>query len=134
MLRDLSATMRMCLESVEQAPGTLAKDLPGGSQTVRALMARGKVEIGHDAWRVSRPEHAHEFKPSMHMDGCHWFSTTGRCECGAHYSFYAERSLSTDPYSAVWMEMGDCARCVELQNGARARGEIIISRPERVAA
>lgn len=129
--------MRMCLESVEQAPGTPAKDLPGGAQTVRALMARGKVEIQGE-WHVFLPEHAHEFITSIHMDGCHWFSTSAACACGVHYRFYGERSLKGDPWSAMWMtdDEGDaeCERCRELVDGARPRAEIIIARPERVAA
>jgi hypothetical protein len=64
----------------------------------------------------------HAFKMTAHMDGCHWYSTTGRCECGAILRQYGERDVREDPWSAVWMDDEDaedrCERCRELLAGA----------------
>lgn len=127
----LSATMRLCLESIEQSPGELAKKLPGGTQTVMALMARHLCEIQGEEWRVYLPAHKHGFQTTMHADGCHFYTTHARCECGVFYRFLGERGIKTDPWSAVWYDESDeCRRCVELRDGARPHYEIVIARPD----
>lgn len=57
----------------------------------------------------------------MHADGCHWFTFSYRCACGATYNSTDERDIASDPWSGVWMEPveGDeCERCSALMNGA----------------
>ncbi len=57
----------------------------------------------------------------MHLDGCHFFTSSYVCECGATASTYTERDVKSDPYSVVWMD-GEgqdepCARCEQLLDG-----------------
>ena len=131
----LTGTMKLCLDSIEQAPGALARELPGGKNTIAALMRRGLCEVQEDGsdWHVFLPTHQHVFKSSMHLDGCHSYQTAARCECGVAYNSYGERSLRADPYSGVWMDMDSCERCAELMRGARPAHEVVIWRP-KVAA
>jgi hypothetical protein len=127
----LTPTMRMALAEIEREPGQLAAHLPGGRNTVEALMRRGLVEIAGSEWRTYLPEHVHTFAPGLHMDGCHWFGDSGTCECGVMYSAMNERSVTFDPYSAILMEpLGstECIRCEQLLNGARPRSEVVIER------
>jgi len=63
------------------------------------------------------PEHTHEWKMVSHLDGCHHYSTTSRCECGAVRVARNERDAREDPYSLLWF-LNDCDRCMELMNGA----------------
>lgn len=133
-MAELSGTMKLALMSIETHPGLLAKELPGGSNTIRALMRRWKVEVQGDPWHVFLPTHEHIFAPSMHLDGCHSYQTQGICECGVQYAFFGERSLKGDPYSAIWMLDDDggteCERCKALVYGARPRYVVMIVRPE----
>jgi len=130
----LTGTMQLCLDSIDQAPGTTASELPGGKNTIAALMRRGLVEIDEDE-RVYRPEHEHVFKTSMHLDGCHSYSTAARCECGTIYNSYGERSVKSDPYSAIWMDPADnCERCKAILAGAPRRFEVVITRTRQYAA
>lgn len=69
--------------------------------------------------------HRHAWRRSMHMDGCHWYSSVYTCvRCTATVGTYDERDLSEDPYSAIWMdadgEGSACVRCEELMSGAEA--------------
>jgi hypothetical protein len=67
--------------------------------------------------------HAHEWREVSHLDGCHYFSTSAACACGATLVQSAERDVKEDPYSAVWMTDDDsCARCRELLEGATPDG------------
>lgn len=130
----LSGTMQLALDSIEQAPGTLVRRLPGGSGTVRALMRRGKVEVQGPKilgdCRAFLPAHQHTFKTTFHLDGCHHYQTGAACECGVVYGHYGERSPKADPYSAIWMDDPDgCVRCRRLMEGARPVNETMIERP-----
>lgn len=133
-MAELTATMRLCIDSIEQAPGTLAKELPGGTQTVLALMRRGLVEIQGEKWGVFLPAHRHTFVTGMHADGCHFFTTDAHCDCGVGLHFLGERSLKSDPWSAMWMADDEgapqCVRCQQLYDGARPKYEQTIYRPE----
>jgi hypothetical protein len=124
----LTACMKLCLESIEQAPGTRAQKLPGGMGTVNALMRRGLAELDHET-RVFKPQHQHAFSSTMHLDGCHYYSNDYVCKCGVKAHSYSERSM-TDPYSIVWMEPSGepCVRCEELIAGARPRHQVTIWR------
>jgi hypothetical protein len=125
----LSGTMQLCLDSIEQAPGAFARDLPGGKNTVAALMRRGLAEIDSEH-HVFLPAHRHVLKSTMHLDGCHHFSWSYVCECGVTASTYSERSVKADPYSMIWMDdPGECSRCRELIDGARPAHEVTIQRP-----
>jgi hypothetical protein len=84
-------------------------------------------------------EHVHRWLWTGHMDGCHSFTTTFACSCGAALMDYAERDVKGDPWSVIWMEpvfetvdrdeRGRyakphevevvCFRCKELQAGAK---------------
>lgn len=72
-------------------------------------------------------EHKHAWKRTLHLDGCHYYSSGYACECGATASTYDERSVKDDPYSMVWMDSEGmdepCKRCEELLNGAEPRHE-----------
>lgn len=130
-MRDITATMQLALDAIDQAPGTPASKLPGGTQTVIALMRRGAAEVQGEDWRVFKPQHQHAFRSTMHMDGCHFYRTDYVCECGVQATSIRERSM-TDPYSIVWMEptgKDECARCDELIAGARPKTEVIVGRP-----
>ena len=83
--------------------------------------------------------HLHSFSTTMHMDGCHWYSWSASCKCGATYSTYDERDLKGDPYSAIWMDNEDpeaaaCLRCEDLMAGARPIHRAQITEPKAVAA
>jgi len=128
----LTATMKLALDSIEQAPGSEPRALPGGKNTIAALMRRGLVEVQGDdenGWHVFLPAHTHAFKTSMHMDGCHTYQTAAQCDCGVAYNHFGERNLKADPYSGVWMDMDTCERCAELMRGARPVNETTIWRP-----
>jgi hypothetical protein len=63
--------------------------------------------------------HTHTWRLISHMDGCHYFSTSAVCACGATLVQTAERDVKEDPYSAVWMDDDDsCGLCRELLAGA----------------
>ena len=90
---------------------------------------------------MPRLTHKHEFRHTMHMDGCHWYASTAACECGASVGTRTERDPQSDPYSMVHMEPGvrevnrdekgrfiqprfeeiKCERCTELQDGTGIR-------------
>jgi hypothetical protein len=50
--------------------------------------------------------HEHKWRLVSHLDGCHYFSTSAACACGATLVQSAERDVKEDPYSAVWMGDG----------------------------
>lgn len=62
-------------------------------------------------------EHEHQWQMLVHLDGCHFFSSTYTCPCGARMEDYSEREPSSDSYAALWMQP-DCDRCNELIEGA----------------
>jgi hypothetical protein len=135
VLNGLTPTMERCLAAVTAEQGQPAKTLPGGVNTVWALMRRALVETDSDqkTWRVFLPAHAHRFETRLHLDGCHYWTTSAVCECGVQYGVRSERSLSGNPYAAVWMEMPECHRCRELLDGARPIREVVIQRPRHYA-
>lgn len=76
--------------------------------------------------------HVHEWRMVSHLDGCHYFSTSAACACGATLVQSAERDVKDDPYSAVWMGDDDsCERCRDLLAGAAPEGvrnEVVMPR------
>jgi hypothetical protein len=67
--------------------------------------------------------HVHAWRMVSHLDGCHYFSTSAACACGATLVQSAERDVEDDPYSRVWMTDDDtCERCRELLAGAAPEG------------
>jgi hypothetical protein len=122
---DLTPTMQACLGAITAEQGLPARELPGGLNTVWALMRRGLVETDtdHTTWRVFLPAHAHQFETVLHLDSCHYWTTSAACECGAIYGVRSERSAT-----GFWGE-GDCERCDELRRGARPHREVVIQRP-----
>lgn len=64
--------------------------------------------------------HQHEWKLAVHIDGCHFFSSTYTCHCGAQSEDYSERDPDADSYAAMWMDP-ECARCNELIGGAEPK-------------
>ena len=64
-------------------------------------------------------EHAHDWRLTMHMDGCHWYASTYRCDCGATATSRHERDVKADGWSAIWMGEEPCPRCDELMAGAK---------------
>lgn len=131
----LTPTMKLCLMALEDGgDGMTTRELPGGGNTVAGLMRRGRVEIDADG-HVFLPVHEHDFQMTMHVDGCHHYTTRASCSCGVGYYSYGERSLKADPWSAVWMLDDDgeteCARCEALVAGAPCRFEVVIQRPPK---
>jgi len=127
----ISGTMQLCLDSIEQAPGAFARDLPGGTNTVEALMRRGRVEVQGEPWHVFLPAHRHEFRQVLHLDGCHTYQSSYTCTCGVTAGTYGERSIKADPYSSIWMDSPDsCLRCEALLKGARPVHRVLIIRPD----
>lgn len=134
-MRELTATQRRCLAEIETKPGTPSKLLPGGTQTVIALMMRGRAEVQGEDWRTFLPTHTHLWITDVHLDACHFFENRAHCDCGVRSRYIGERSMKTDPYSSVWYDDADeCARCKELREGARPRRDGIIARPENYQA
>jgi hypothetical protein len=64
--------------------------------------------------------HKHTFKPSAHLDGCHYFIDVAVCACGATFAQEGERNPSRDPYATIWFTE-DCERCQAILGGADVR-------------
>ena len=62
-------------------------------------------------------EHAHDWHLEIHLDGCHFYSSTYSCECGAVMLTEDERD-PTEPYALIWF-LPECERCLELEHGAK---------------
>ncbi|HEY1437407.1 MAG TPA: hypothetical protein VGG82_07880 [Casimicrobiaceae bacterium] len=91
-------------------------------------------------------EHEHKWQTLMHLDGCHFYTSSYRCSCGATATRTDERDPKYDPYSMIWMEpmvrevrrdeRGRfvkprleevvCARCRELEAGAKTKHDLVI--------
>lgn len=131
----LSPRMEACLFIVKESPGTPVTELPGGIRTVLALMRRELVERApDDSWRIYEPAHDHSFKTTMHLDGCHWYTSSGTCDCGAAIQVSGERNPRDDPYAMVWMEdhgEDPCSRCDQLRAGAPTQYHVEIVGPRR---
>lgn len=69
-------------------------------------------------------DHKHTWKGSMHLDGCHHYTNTYNCACGATVSVSGERQFRSRGQitpSIMMASEGDCTRCTELINGKRRR-------------
>jgi hypothetical protein len=98
---------------------------------------------------MPRIRHTHRWALGMHMDGCHWHSSTYACrECGHTLKAYHERDPANDLYSMIWMEPATrrverdergrfikpryeeviCERCTALQQGAPPEHAIEVMR------
>jgi hypothetical protein len=146
--KPLSIAMHRALAAVRSKPGLPGEQYPGKWPTIDALRRRRLVHVQQNRdgstqiWvsEAGNAIHLHSLRTTMHMDGCHWYSTAARCECGATYTHYGERDLKEDPYSAIWMD-GDgrdpdeepCQRCEELMNGARPIYREQLSEPKAKA-
>lgn len=132
MRAELTEPMKLVLPSLDVDDGAPVQTYH--KNTIAALMARGLVELSHDRERVFLAAHKHRFKTTMHMDGCHWFSTAAVCPCGTSYTFRGERSVALDPYSTIWMEPefqdNGCERCKRLLNGGHPQSDVVIVRPK----
>lgn len=81
--------------------------------------------------------HGHDWKPALHLDGCHRYEWRFGCWCGAVRVDWAERDLEADPYSAVWMDpegREPCARCEALMAGAKPTSGSEIQEPKQAAS
>jgi hypothetical protein len=133
---DLTPTMKACLTAVAAEQGRNAAELPGGISTVWALMRRRLVETDMreaEHWRVFLPAHRHQFTSTLHLDGCHHFTNSGRCQCGVVIGARGERAFKAHPESMVWYS-DNCDRCRALRDGARPIHEVVIQRPRNYAA
>jgi hypothetical protein len=75
--------------------------------------------------------HVHEWRFVSHLDGCHYFSTSAVCGCGATQVQSAERDMADDLNSAMWADDDSCERCRELLAGAAPdapREEVVMPR------
>ena len=73
-------------------------------------------------------EHEHVWSAVVHLDGCHAFSWSYSCPCGASRNTGCERDFKDDDMSyAMWFEES-CERCNELMDGAEPKSwdEIVI--------
>lgn len=95
---------------------------------------------------ATETKHEHKFKETMHLDGCHFYSTHGACSCGATFAVTNERDPKHSPYSLIWMEPRmrevrrdekgrfckpyfeevKCQRCDELKAGARVKYDLVV--------
>jgi len=66
------------------------------------------------------PDHEHQWKMVIHMDGCHVHTSSYACKCGAARTITAERDFKKDPWAGVWA-LAECDRCKELLAGARRK-------------
>lgn len=69
-------------------------------------------------------DHKHKWKAVMHLDGCHHYTNTYACACGAMVSISGERQfLERGKFtpSVMMASEGDCERCPELIRGARRK-------------
>jgi hypothetical protein len=91
-------------------------------------------------------QHEHKWLTSMHLDGCHFYTSGATCVCGASLTLTYERRPMADPYSRVWMEPQvrevtrdargrfvkphyeeiRCARCEELQRGVPTKADLVV--------
>jgi hypothetical protein len=91
--------------------------------------------------------HQHKWTTTVHLDGCHYYTTTATCRCGAVLSMTSERNPQEDPYSLIWMEPKvervtrdergryctprwverPCERCQALQAGAQPKFDLVIT-------
>jgi hypothetical protein len=91
--------------------------------------------------------HEHRWTIAVHLDGCHYYTSTYTCPCGATASSTRERDPTEDPYSLVWMEPPvirvnrdergryctprwverPCERCQALQKGAQPKFDLVIT-------
>jgi hypothetical protein len=69
--------------------------------------------------------HVHRWRMLMHVDGCHWFTFSYTCECGATMNSRDERDPEFDPWSVMWYA-DDCGRCNELAKGARGQHAVMV--------
>jgi hypothetical protein len=77
-------------------------------------------------------EHQHIWTSIAHLDGCHLFSWTHRCPCGAVRYQAAERAFADEDglSFAMWFEES-CERCQELAAGAEPREWDDITEPTK---
>lgn len=66
---------------------------------------------------AAQPEHVHEWKLVVHLDGCHFYSSSYQCECEATRTSHDERDFN-EPMSTVWALPDECPRCAQLLEGA----------------
>jgi hypothetical protein len=125
--RSLTLPMMRTLRAIRQQPGGVSNEY-GTKGTVDALIRRKLIHVFTNGQveptKLGAQIHLHEFRRTLHLDGCHYFTDAGSCDCGATYRSYIERDLKSDPYSAFWMEPTggeDCQRCDELKDGAKPR-------------
>lgn len=104
------------------------------------MAENGRVELSLQSQTrgPSLPWQGHRWQTSMHMDGCHFFMSSYRCEdCGASLTTRSERDLSGDPWSMIWMTddggKEQCDRCLELLDGAEPASSMIYLGGSRVA-
>jgi hypothetical protein len=118
-LTDLTDAQRELLDRIRAHPGMNVP--PRLAVTRDALMNRmliewSKRDYGDMAVQVAPADHVHVWESVLHLEGCHWYRNTYKCECGAMTSTQGERgglSMMLDP--------GMCSRCDELARGARRK-------------
>jgi len=68
-------------------------------------------------------EHEHQWKGRLFADGCHHFSNTSECECGALMNVTGERIfwLRGKMQPGIYMALEGCERCHALEMGARRK-------------
>ena len=134
----LSPKMQAAMLLLEEQDGQPVEAI--GRSTTEALMRRHLVELDAPMKRVylTPSDHEHRWKMTMHLDGCHMFRSGFECECGALRGTWWERSLATDPYSAIWMDDDGrdkpCTRCAQLLAGARPQSCVTTIRGRTVVA
>ena len=79
---------------------------------------------------LHNPTRGHRWKLTIHADGCHFFTSSFRCEvCGALMTMFDERDLKGDMWSAIWMQddggAPQCERCEELMDGAEPESSMV---------
>lgn len=81
-------------------------------------------------------EHAHQFKPQAHVDGCHFYGWTYRCDCGETREQWQERDFRRwNPFAMLGYEKEKpCERCLELALAHRGPNKTLQRRLDKLRA
>ena len=69
------------------------------------------------------PEHTHVWSGRLFSDGCHFYSNSYACECGAAMTISGERQMVSRGViqPGAMMAGDDCLRCDDLIAGAKRK-------------
>lgn len=74
-------------------------------------------------------DHKHTLRLVLHVDSCHAFVNSYKCECGATATANVERDPEFDPYSFEFLDE-NCDRCAQLAGGAKPFSSVVVHRAD----